>query len=166
MIEIVLLSIALSREPVRCSTREEEQIIRFDSSINETRIADTKFLRAVVTTSTDQKAVLVTDFSSQENYAQLSIVDRFRQLAAKWSEETSHMSSVTRAIAQPSYQAIIKLGWDAVPLMLQDLRKDKGFWYPALNAITGIRPFDPKDAGNSRRMTQAWVNWGHKKGLI
>jgi len=95
-----------------------------------------------------------------------SVPDRFRRLAARWSAETSHISSVTRATAHPDYQSIIKLGWGVVPLMLRDLQSNKGFWYPALNAITGIRPFDVKDAGNSRRMTQAWITWGHKKGLI
>jgi len=92
--------------------------------------------------------------------------ERFRRLAARWSAETSHLSSVTRATAHPAYKAIVKLGWEVVPLMLQDLRNNQGFWYPALNAITGIRPFDRKDAGNNRRMTDAWISWGRKKGLI
>jgi hypothetical protein len=123
-------------------------------------------LGAVVKASTDQQIIPITDFSSGGHAAPVNVADRFRQLAAQWSEETSHVSSVTRATAHPNYLAIINLGWDVVPLMLQDLQNDKGFWYPALNAITGIRPFDPKDAGNSRRMTQAWMNWGRKKGLI
>jgi hypothetical protein len=94
------------------------------------------------------------------------IEQHFRHLAEKWSAETGCVSSVSDLISHPSYQEIIKLGWDAVPYLLADLQKNKRFWFPALAAITKIRPFDPSDAGNGRRMTEAWVKWGRRKGLI
>jgi hypothetical protein len=165
--EIVVLSWVLSRQPVKFSSEEREKNVFICSQITEV-IGETR--RGVqapnIVTSTGPQTLVVKDFSSIGSPELLSVADRFRQLSAQWSAETSHVSSVTRAIANPSYQAIIKLGWDAVPLMLRDLQTNKGFWYPALNAITGIRPFDSKDAGNTRRMTQGWIAWGHKKGLI
>lgn len=91
---------------------------------------------------------------------------RFRELAARWSAETGHISSIDNLVAHPSYQEIIRLGWDVVPYLLADLQKSKRFWFPALAAITTIRPFDPGDAGNNRRMTDAWLKWGKRKGLI
>jgi hypothetical protein len=168
MLEIAILSIVLSREPIKCSrTDEEEKIVCFYESPIETEVMKaTEFPYTTFTASTDQKTFPVNDFPSTESVAPLSVNDRFRQLAERWSKETENISSVNKMVSHPSYQAIIKLGWEVVPLLLNDLQENEGFWYPALNAITGIRPFDPSDAGNARRMTKAWLTWGHKKGLI
>lgn len=95
-----------------------------------------------------------------------SVGTRFYRLAADWSANTRHISSVSDLASHPSYQAIINLGWEVVPLLLSDLKRNKRFWFPALFAITKVRPFDPSDAGNSRRMTEAWIMWGKRKGLI
>lgn len=98
--------------------------------------------------------------------AVLSSKARFHKLADEWSEKTMHISSVSDLINDTRYQQIIDLGWDALPYMLEDLQKKKRFWFPALAAITGVRPFDPGDLSNPRRMTEAWVKWGRRKGLI
>lgn len=91
---------------------------------------------------------------------------RFRELATKWESETAHLSSLTDVASHPSYASIIKLGWEVVPLLLDDLRQNHRFWFPALQAITTIRPFDLRDTGNGKRMTDAWIQWGIKKGII
>lgn len=168
MFEIAILSIALSREPIKCSrTDEEEKTVCFYKYPTETEVKEgTEFSHTTFTANTDQKIIPVNEFSSTESVSLLSVDDRFRQLADIWRSETSHVSSTTRAISNPNYQAIIKLGWDVVPLMLKDLQNNRGYWYPALYAITGIRPFDRRDAGNVRRMSEAWLDWGRKKNLI
>ena len=96
----------------------------------------------------------------------VSIEARFRKLADEWSEKTIHISSVSDLINDTRYQQIIDLGWDVLPYMLDDLQKKKRFWFPALAAIAGVRPFDPGDLSNPRRMTEAWLKWGRRKGLI
>ncbi len=106
----------------------------------------------------------VTDAEVEE--AEESVEARFMRLAGEWSGDTVHVSSVTDLINHPSYQQIINLGWRVVPYLLTDLQANKRFWFPALAAITGIRPFDPSDAGNGRRMMEAWTTWGKRKGLI
>jgi hypothetical protein len=98
--------------------------------------------------------------------AEEAIEDRFFRLAQKWDMETATMSSTTDIISHPSYQEIISLGWSIVPLLLSDLKENQRFWFPALHEITKIRPFDPTDAGNSKRMVKAWLAWGTRKGLI
>lgn len=103
---------------------------------------------------------------AQADDAEYSLEERFRQLANDWSENTRHVSSSKDLASYPSYREIIGLGWDVVPLLLKDLEENKRFWFPALYAITNVRPFDPSDAGNGRRMTEAWVRWGKRKGLI
>ena len=95
-----------------------------------------------------------------------NIADKFHRLAAEWSSNTRYSSSTADITSDPSYREIVGLGWAVVPLLLKDLHENKRFWFPALHAITGIRPFDPSDAGNSKRMLDAWVRWGTRKGLI
>ena len=95
-----------------------------------------------------------------------SIETRFHELADEWSKSTRHVSSVEDLTSHPSYRQIIRLGWDVVPLLLADLQQNRRFWFPALYAITNVRPFDPSDAGNGRRMTDAWIQWGKRKGFI
>jgi hypothetical protein len=91
---------------------------------------------------------------------------RFYRLAADWSANTRGISSLTELVKHPSYQEIMRLGWDVVPYLLQDLQENKRFWFPALTEITKVRPFDAGDIGNSRRMTKAWIEWGRRKHLI
>jgi len=90
---------------------------------------------------------------------------RFHRLANEWSANTMHISSASDLINDKRYQEIIDLGWDVVPYLLTDLQQNKRFWFPALAAITGVRPFDPSDTNSPRRMTEAWVRWGKRKGL-
>ena len=73
---------------------------------------------------------------------------------------------LTTGIPITAFKAIINLGWDAVPFLIRDLEQKKRFWFFALNAITGIRPFDPGDITSYRRMTEAWIHWGKMKGMI
>lgn len=91
---------------------------------------------------------------------------QFIRLADEWSRDTCHISSVGDLTKDARYQQIIALGWPIVPHILSDLKQNKRFWFPALVAITGLRPFDLKDASNYQRMTDAWLQWGRRKGLI
>ena len=92
--------------------------------------------------------------------------ERLSRLAEEWAHRTGHISSASDIINDARYQEIISVGWPAVPFLLNDLACNKRFWFPALAAITGLRPFDGKDAGNYRLMTDAWIRWGKRKGLI
>jgi hypothetical protein len=92
-----------------------------------------------------------------------TIPTRFRRLADEWSREIGNVSSLTSMVSHPAYRQIIDMRWDVVPLLLADLQRNKRFWLPALHEITGIQPFDPSDAGNSKRMIDAWIRWGQNK---
>lgn len=96
----------------------------------------------------------------------ITVEARFRKLAEEWSREIGSASSVGVMTSHPKYREIVGLGWDVVPLLLSDLRAGRGFWFTALAEITGIRPFDPRDAGRSKRMSEAWIRWGKRKGII
>jgi|ERR1035437_1833930 hypothetical protein len=90
---------------------------------------------------------------------------RFRELASEWLSDIENVSSVTVLTSHPKYQEIISLGWPVIPYLLDDLQNKRGYWFPALSAITGIRPFDPRDAGNLQRMTEAWIKWGKNRRI-
>lgn len=92
--------------------------------------------------------------------------ERFHRLAGEWSSETASTSSLTAIAQHPAYREIVGMKWDALPSILEDLRANHGYWFPALEEITGIRPFDRRDFGNGRRMREAWLDWGKKRGLI
>ncbi len=64
------------------------------------------------------------------------------------------------------YQRIIGIGWPAVPLILEELRRDPDQWFWALEAITEENPVPKEAAGNVPIMAQAWVDWGMKQGLL
>ncbi len=91
---------------------------------------------------------------------------RFERLAKQWKEETALLSSTTAMIAHPAYQAVIELGLPAVPLMLQDLARERTHWFEALKAITNEDPVPPEHHGRIGAMAEDWLAWGRARGLI
>lgn len=91
---------------------------------------------------------------------------RFREQADKWERETSHVSSLTKRVMHPSYQTIIGMGPDVIPLLLRDLQKNRRDWFWALQHLTEANPVDTSDAGKLDRMIEAWVNWARERDLL
>lgn len=92
--------------------------------------------------------------------------EKFERLADRWRRETVFQSSVHQMATHPSYQEIIGIGRDAIPLLLQELESNPDHWFWALRSITGIDPVPPKDRGHVRAMTDAWLEWGRLEGHI
>ena len=96
----------------------------------------------------------------------LTLAERFKYHADKWEQETSHLSSPTRMIAHPSYQEIVAMGDEVVPLLIRDMQETGRTWFWALTSLTKANPVDPRDAGKVKRMIDAWVKWGKKRGRL
>lgn len=92
--------------------------------------------------------------------------ERFRSLAQQWRKETQWLSSTTEIAMNPAYQAIIGMGPEALPMILEDLRQNSGHWYWALKAISNEDPVVPRDRGSVKKMKGAWLQWGETKGLV
>ncbi len=92
--------------------------------------------------------------------------ERFGWLARRWRDETQWLSSTTDTAMHPAYQAIIGMGVEALPMILQELRTNSGHWYWALKAISNEDPVPPSDRGAIRKMRGAWLRWGEQKGII
>ena len=91
---------------------------------------------------------------------------QFRQLAAQWKAETAGHSSPRAITGHPAYQQIIEMGPPAVPLILQDLAENGGWWYPALRALTGANPVPESAKGRPPQNDAAWLEWGRANGCL
>ncbi len=94
-----------------------------------------------------------------------SVEQRFRRLEAQWREDTQFLSDAKRIIEHPAFQQIIALGIEVVPFLLRDLEVQPSLWVWALPEITGEDPVPAADAGDIRKMRDAWLNWGRAKGI-
>src|SRR5260221_5914955 len=95
-----------------------------------------------------------------------TLESEFSEHAAKWAAETAHISSIEKAAMHPSYQCILAMGERVVPLILRELRGKPNHWFWALRFITNENPVKPQDAGNVRKMVDAWLEWGHDRNLL
>jgi len=91
---------------------------------------------------------------------------RFHALVEKWREERGPTSSATRMAMTPSYQQIIGMGQDVVPLILEEMRRRPDHWFWALQAITGEDPVRPENRGKVREMAFAWLLWGLRRQRV
>jgi hypothetical protein len=167
MLDVIVLSFVLSQRPISGNTSEEKQRFCFDSTSNRIIEQEPQFKIIPLQGSANTRNS-IREFSTvpEVHHSPVEISEKFHQLADEWSTNTGHISSIDDLISHASYREIIGLGWDVVPYLLKDLQNNKRFWFPALYAITNVRPFDPSDAGNGKRMTEAWIKWGKRKGFI
>lgn len=89
-------------------------------------------------------------------------VKTFQKLADQWRRETMDISSLTEMVSHPAYLAIIGMGNVATPLLLSELEKKPSHWFVALAAINRCNPVPVADAGNLKKMTEAWLKWGRQ----
>ena len=90
--------------------------------------------------------------------------ENFAALARWWHRDTDGLSVVTRILLHPAYTRVIAMGKPAIPLILEDLRDHGGFWYTALEAITGQVLGSAEERRKPRLMTQVWLDWGRANG--
>lgn len=98
-----------------------------------------------------------------------SVRERFERLVCQWREERAplaYSSSIADWSMLLPYQKIIGMGWDAVPLILAELRRRPDHWFWALHAITDENPVQPENEGVLPRMTEDWLRWGEVRGLV
>lgn len=94
------------------------------------------------------------------------IRDRFQQRKEDWKSKTRHLSNVAQISLVFSYQEIIGMGPEVVPLILEELEKEPDHWFWALEAITGENPVGDDIAGNIEAAASAWIAWGRQRGLL
>lgn len=88
----------------------------------------------------------------------------FQTLAARWRRETQMLSSVAMKVAHPDYDKIVEMGMPVVPLILHELRDRPGFWFVALERITGAKP--AAGAKGFEAAVESWLKWGRDQGYL
>jgi hypothetical protein len=89
---------------------------------------------------------------------------QFSYYASKWKEETEGDSSLTNITGNMNYLRIIRMGDQAIPLILRELERESAPWFVALMAITGIDSVGRNSPGNFDKMADAWIQWGKEHG--
>jgi adenine-specific DNA-methyltransferase len=102
---------------------------------------------------------------SLEEYFQ-DLEKRFQELVKQWRTETEMISSVSKIIKHPAYQAIINMGGPALRLILRELQDQPDLWFPALKAIAKTSPVPPEQRSDPKLAREAWLLWGRKHGWI
>jgi hypothetical protein len=87
----------------------------------------------------------------------------FQKYYRRWRKETKCFSSTRAVLENGNYQAIIDMGWDAVPHIIDRLRKKSAYLFGALERITGEYPVRPEHAGDVSKMASDWIEWYNKK---
>ena len=90
----------------------------------------------------------------------------FDQYADEWRAQTVHLSVLSQRVMHPSYQRIIGLGQEALPLIMERLLNQPDHWFWALRSISGEDPASPEEVGRFGAMRDAWIDWGRDRGLI
>lgn len=113
---------------------------------------------------TDLRPIFGSDAPRADQRANLR--QRFDRYADEWRAQTAHTSVVARRIMHPSYQKIIGLGREALPLILDRLSSQPDHWFWALRSISDEDPVRPEDVGRFDAMRDAWIEWGRDRGLL
>jgi hypothetical protein len=100
----------------------------------------------------------------QASSKEAEIEATFTALANQWHEENRGVSSTNQMCMHPAYQQIIGMGEPVIPLLLRELEKNSGCWFWALKSISREDPVSPESRGNTKEMTQAWLEWGKQRG--
>lgn len=89
----------------------------------------------------------------------------FKHHCEAWKSDTEYVSSLHEKYLHPSYASIIGMGAQALPYILESMKKEPDDWFYALRSITGDNPVTNDMTGDMRRMTAAWIEWGASRGL-
>jgi hypothetical protein len=98
--------------------------------------------------------------------ADLAPEARFRGLWGDWKSATRHLSHPRQIVGHPAYQAIVRMGREALPFILRDLRSEEpDFWGPALTQITRIEEHPlPEHAQTIQGVAGFWLALAERHG--
>lgn len=104
--------------------------------------------------------------SNSQNTTKPSLKEKFLDLKKAWLKETLIESSSDKICSNENYQEIIRLGFQVVPLIIEDMKKEPHHWFQALTKITNVDPTMPYNRGDLNKMTKDWLDyWNYGKDL-
>jgi hypothetical protein len=93
------------------------------------------------------------------------IEQEFLALSKQWKKETKGSSSSSVMFMNKNYLQIIGMGEKVLPYIFNELYKNGGHWFVALNSITKINPVPQEDWGNIPKMRIAWLKWAKENSI-
>jgi len=96
----------------------------------------------------------------------LAVQRKFRPLARRWLSETKYCATIEERTRHPAFEAIVKMGEAAIPLVLRELQERPEHWFWVLAEITKENAATDATRGNVESIRDAWLEWGRAKGYI
>lgn len=157
----IVLAAAVNGTPIEVQASS----LRVDECVEEC-FAETD-TRQGVDTVVDQAAIEQRRIEKAERVSR-----KFKLLAQQWRNERGSMSAIDDMSMLPSYQNIIGMGPEALPLILAELRAegdDPDQWFWALISIAEANDLNapqvaPEDQGNFKKLADAWLAWSEAQG--
>jgi hypothetical protein len=105
-------------------------------------------------------------FPSKPLHLQINLLEervgkmlRFYSYVNAWKRDTGHFSVIAQRYQHPSYKAIVEgIGTAAVPLILEELRRNPDRWFSALVTLTGENPAE--NVSTFYEAVDKWISWG------
>jgi hypothetical protein len=104
------------------------------------------------------------DVTNRTSAEQRAFEAGFHKLADQWEQETLLLSSNSRIREHLAFAAIVRMGHEAIPLLLAKLKNPSINWFIALSAIVGDSPVSKAHAGSMQQMAADWLAWGKEHG--
>jgi len=150
---------SLFQHPKRFQTRAAEYVSEKLPGIVHGKLVRSKTGYLVVE---DKRLVLVSAPETTDD-----IASEFQTLADQWKQDILGISSVSDIVMHPAYQRIMSMGKLALPLILQQLRRELDHWFYALEFIAGREGRDvAKGADTLEDARSAWLEWGYGHGYL
>lgn len=90
--------------------------------------------------------------------------ERFAFLVTAWKTERNGLSSDPSQWAMClSYQKIIGMGPEIIPLILTELERSPDHWFWALHVLTDADPVKANHRGVFKFMVKDWLSWGRSR---
>lgn len=108
-----------------------------------------------------EQADSATTSTDCNEHTDIELQQIFIGLSKIWKDSTGGLSVTNRRFAHPTYRAIIRLGKDAIPYILQELKSKPDWWFDALEFLSKENP--AKNSESFEGAVSAWINWGKLK---
>ena len=81
-------------------------------------------------------------------------------LIKEWQAATAYLSDLDQMAEDRYFSAIVSIGNDAVPGILQSIADSPSWIVMALEEITKERPYSDDDLGSVELISRRWIEWG------
>jgi len=90
---------------------------------------------------------------------------RFSRLLNQWRKDTRFHSSLDSLVMDQSYQQILAMGHEALPLILREIERQPDHLFWALSQISGEDPVPESARGDIEKMRDYWLKWGRESEI-